>query len=806
MKQGKYDHKKIEEKWQKVWEKEGVYKTPSSLSQDKKYILDMFPYPSGATMHVGHLEGYVATDILSRYYRMKGYRVFHPMGWDAFGLPAENYAIKSGIHPAVSTHKNIEVFKDQLKISGLSYDWDYEIDTSSPEFYKWTQWLFILLFKKGLAYKKKAPVNWCPKDNTVLANEQVVNGNCERCGTPVVQKELNQWFFKITAYADRLISGLDKIDWLPEVKLQQKNWIGRSEGAEIGFKVQDADFEIKVFTTRPDTLFGATFMVVSPSYAKNNLLKFVDEERKSEVESYIRKSEQKSVNDLERDKTGVFLGLLAINPANDTPIPVFLADYVLDTYGTGAVMGVPAHDERDFEFAKEYNLKVIPVIDSNNDYSKSAYSREGKIINSGEWNGKKYPDDFKFILDYIKKKGWGEKKVSYHLRDWLISRQRYWGCPIPMIYCKKCGWQTVPESDLPVLLPEDVDFLPYGESPIARSKSFQKGVVCPICKAKAKREVDTMDTYVDSSWYFIRFVDPKNDKEFASQERIKMWLPVDEYVGGGHVVQHLLFSRFIWKVLYDEGFIDKSLGDEPFLKLRAPGWILGSDNRKMSKRWGNVVTPYDVIPKFGADTLRVYEMFMGPFDAVKPWSVSGVEGARRFLDKVWKVLTEKPKSSSEKDVMSKLHQTIKKVGKDLESYKFNTAISALMEFTNLIYEKGADIETLKKFCLLLAPFAPHLAEEVWQTRFAKSKGAFKSIHLESWPEYDPSLIVEDIVKIPVQVNGKLRSVLEIQAEDSKNENKLIELAKADEKVNKWLEGKKIKKTIFVPGKLLSFVV
>ncbi|MEK7550891.1 MAG: class I tRNA ligase family protein [Patescibacteria group bacterium] len=617
----KYDHTRIEKKWQEEWAKNQIYKT--SLARGKnKYILDMFPYPSGASMHVGHLEGYVGTDILSRYYRMRGYSILHPMGWDAFGLPAENYAIKTGIHPDKETHKNIEIFKRQLKASGLSYDWDKEIDTSSPEFYKWTQWLFIELFKKGLAYKKKSPVNWCPKDETVLANEQVEDGKCERCDTPVIKKDLDQWFFKITDYADRLISGLDGIDWLEEVKIQQKNWIGRKKS---------------------------------------------------------------------------------------------------------------------------------------------------------------------------------KKGITYHIHDWLISRQRYWGCPIPMVYCEDDGWQPVPDTDLPIMLPSDVDFLPHGESPIARSKTFQKGAKCSKCGKPARREVDTMDTYVDSSWYFIRFCDPKNIKEFASKEKI---IPVDDYVGGGHVVQHLLFARFFWKVLFDLGYIDKKMGDEPFLRLRAPGWILGEDSRKMSKRWGNVVTPDDIIPKFGADTLRVYEMFMGPFDVMKPWSMTGVEGASRFLGRVWRLFINFSNTSGVDAIVSKMHKTIKKVGEDIENYKFNTAISSLMELTNVIGKYGADKQTFKILALLLAPFAPHLAEEVWVEVL---KQPF-SIHKSSWPKYNEKYLQVEQVVIVLQVNGKLRSRLTIDSSRSKDKEFVIELAKSDEKVAKWLKGGRIKKEIFVSGKLVNFVV
>jgi leucyl-tRNA synthetase len=749
----KYNHTSIEKKWQEKWKESGIYNT-AEVPSKKKYILDMFPYPSGATMHVGHLEGYVGSDILSRYLRMNGYSVLHPMGWDAFGLPAENYAIKTGIDPDKSTHENIKTFKRQLEISGMSYDWSREIDTSSPEFYKWTQWLFIQLYKKGLAYKKKAPVNWCPKDETVLANEQVIDGKCERCDTPVIQKELDQWFFKITEYADRLISGLDTIDWPADVKIQQKNWIGRSEGRTIEFEIEGSGKKVKVFTTRPDTLNSATFLAVASKENKDS-----------------------------KEKLGKPTGEYAVNPLNGDSLPIWETNYVDSSYGTGAIMGVPAYDERDREFAVKYHIDIV----------ERPFTKE--------------------IL--------GEKTVHYHLRDWLISRQRYWGCPIPMIYCEDCGWQPVADADLPVLLPDDVDFLPHGESPIKRSKTFQKDLACPICGKSAKREVDTMDTYVDSSWYFIRFADPKNKKEFASREESKKWLPVDDYVGGGHVVQHLLFARFFWKVLYDADLLDKSLGDEPFLKLRAPGWILGSDSKKMSKRWGNVVTPDEIIPKFGADTLRVYEMFMGPFDVMKPWSTSGVEGAGRFLSKVWRLFigfsprssstfletAQTTKNSASADagrnlVVSKLHQTIKKVTNDIKEYKFNTAISSLMELTNIIIENGADKDTLKTLILLLAPFAPHLAEEIW----VEVLGQPFSVHKAAWPKYDNSKIVSDIVTIIVQVNGKVRGTLDLEPGIPDAESKVAERVKKDEKVAKWLEGKTIKKTVFVPGRLINFVI
>ncbi|MBX4205839.1 leucine--tRNA ligase [Candidatus Microgenomates bacterium] len=744
----KYDHKAIEKKWQDKWAKDNLYKTPQDPKTEKNFVLDMFPYPSGATMHVGHLEGYIGTDILSRFLRMQGKSVLHPMGWDAFGLPAENYAIKTGIHPDKSTHDNIKTFKRQLMTSGLSYDWEREIDTSDPDFCKWTQWLFILMFKNGLAYKKKSPVNWCPKDETVLANEQVIDGKCERCDTPVIKKDLDQWFFKITAYADRLIEGLQDIDWLEEVKIQQKNWIGRSEGMKIKFE------DIEVFTTRPDTLSGATFIALAPNHPS------LDKKYEFDMET--------------KEKQGEFTGRYVKNPLTGKKMPVWAVNYVNLDYGTGAIMGVPFLDDRDREFATKYQLDIVEM----------------------------EPDHS--IAKTLEEKGWGEKFVSYHMRDWLISRQRYWGAPIPMIYCDDCGWQPVSEDQLPVMLPMDVDFLPHGESPIARSKSFQEGVTCPKCGKKAKREVDTMDGYVDSSWYYIRFVDPKNKNRFADPDKIKAWLPVDNYVGGGHVVQHLLFARFFWKVLYDQGLVGKSLGDEPFLRLRAPGWILGPDSRKMSKRWGNVITPDDIIPKFGADTLRLYEMFMGPFDVVKPWSISGVEGMARFVNKLWDIFTNVSSKDSDNDskLTTKLHQTIKKVTHDLETFNYNTAISTLMEYVNQMREaQNYTKDYTRPLIQMIAPFAPHLAEEAW-----KMIGEEYSVHTSKWPKYKEELTQVDEVTLIIQVNGKLRSQIVMDKESASNEDEVTKISQNDENVSKWIDGKKIIKIIFVPNKLINFVV
>lgn len=859
----RYKPSEIEPKWQKIWEEQDIYLTPKEVKK-KKYILDMFPYPSGATLHVGHVEGYVGTDIVARYERMKGNQVLHPMGWDAFGLPAENYAIQTGTHPDKSTHDNIKTFKRQLSSVGLSYDWSREIDTSSPEFYKWTQGLFILMFKRGLAYKEKADVNWCPSCETVLANEQVINGQCERCGTEIEMKDLDQWFLKITEYADRLISGLDNIDWLEEVKAQQKNWIGRSEGARIQFSVlsssvtdkpktakpdsenrkQKTDsWTVEVFTTRPDTLFGATFLVLSPEHslieAISNFQVPISNKKVEEVKKYVelakKKTEQERIAE-GREKTGVFSGLYAINPVNNDKIPVWIADYVLMGYGTGAIMAVPAHDARDFEFAKKYDLPIRQVIVPGEDYRKplkqleEAYDGPGGLVNSGDWDDYAVPEAIPKIIGWLEEKGAGKKEITYHLRDWLISRQRYWGVPIPMIRCSTCekngqgerrdmpGWWTAPEKDLPVLLPKDVDFRPTGESPIARSQSFQEKVTCPNCGSKAKREVDTMDTYVDSSWYFIRFVDNKNKNEFASSQDIKQWLPVDIYVGGGHVVQHLLFARFFWKVLFDAGLIDKSLGEEPFLKLRAPGWILGPDSRKMSKRWKNMVTPDDIIPKYGADTLRMYEMFIGPFETMKPWNLTGVEGMWRFVNKIWRLFDETKDLSEEeqeKQIDTLINRLIKKVGEDIEAMSFNTAISTMMETYNSLIElrrKGIKINwrsVWKKYLLVMAPFAPHATEELWERLMIKdeklkNKENHKSIHFEPWPEYDEKYLVEDEVTIVVQVNGKRRGEIVVENKISNIKDKIEE--KAREAVRIHLEGKEVKNVIYVPGRIINFVV
>ncbi len=837
----KYNPSEIEPKWQKEWENAGIYATPK-VAKSKKYILDMFPYPSGASMHVGHLEGYVGTDIISRYERMKGNVVLHPMGWDAFGLPAENYAVKTGIHPQESTHKNIETFKRQLSITGLSYDWDREIDTSSPEFYKWTQWLFALMYKRGLAYKKEADVNWCPSCETVLANEQVVDGRCERCDTEVVQKKLSQWFLKITNYSDRLISGLTQIDWLEEVKVQQKNWIGKSEGLIFTAPVKDSKLKIQTFSAHFEAFCADTFVVIAPDHPfletllegvvnKEEILKF--------CKKLIEKRQKRGVVE-GKESEGIFSGRYIVDPVGNGDLPIWVASYALKDYGTGIVK-CSAHDERDFRFAKKYGIRLKPVL-----FPKRAKHRKkienleecfidmvnGYLTEPVELQGRRAGDVRQEVIKYVVKNKLAKPVTKYHLRDWLISRQRYWGAPIPMVYCDKCaergkgerddmpGWYLVPEDELPVILPKDVDFRPTGESPLARSKTFQKGAICPGCGVKAKREVDTMDTYVDSSWYFIRFTDPQNDREFASQKAIKQWLPVDTYVGGGHVVQHLLFARFFWKVLFDAGLIDKTLGDEPFLKLRAPGWILGPDSRKMSKRWNNVVTPDDIIPKYGADTLRMYEMFMGPFEAMKPWSLTGVEGMWRFVNRVWRIVTEYhdivlTDADDTRDILRARHKLVQTITKDIEELHFNTAIASLMEFVNLLQDKAQGKvrrvgtskvrcaewdEALRTLVLLLAPFAPHMTEELWQN-VLDQKGA---VHLAPWPTFATELATELIQEIPVQVNGKLRGTVQIDNSEADKQSIIEAKARALDGVSRYLTGK-VKKVVFVPGRLINFV-
>jgi len=821
-----YNPKAIEPKWQQYWEEKQLARAEDFSSSPayakalagkaKFYCLDMFPYPSGAGLHVGHPKGYTATDVISRYKRMNGFNVLHPMGWDAFGLPAENYAIKTKIHPDQSTHENILHFKEQIKSFGFSYDWTREIDTSSPDYYKWTQWFFLFLYKQGLAYKAKAPVNWCPKCQTVLANEQAQNGQCDRCQSQVEQKELEQWFFKITDFSEELLEGLDRIDWPEPIKTMQRNWIGKSEGINITYKIKGLNQEIVVFTTRPDTNFGATFIVLAPDcqFVQQNIDSFP---RQPEVQEYVKISKEKT--ELERlaqgrKKTGVFTGLYAINNLNNKELPVYISDFVLATVGTGAVVGVPGHDLRDFEFAQEMGLEIIRVVvGKDGDTSpitepEQVQEEEGAMINSGFLDGMDIHQATKEVMDYLEQKGWGKRTVSYRLRDWLVSRQRYWGAPIPIIYCEKCGEVPVLEADLPVLLATDVDFMPTGESPLAKSKDFHN-VKCTKCGSKARRESDTMDTFVCSSWYFFRYTDPNNKKEFADKKLIHNWCPVDIYVGGAeHAVLHLLYARFFTKALFKAGLISF---DEPFLKLRNVGLVLAEGGEKMSKSKGNVINPDEVIKEYGADTLRLYEMFMGPFEQAIAWDTKSIRGVRRFLDRVYnlksKVKNQKSKIQVKNQKLEKLlHKTIKKVSEDIEQMKFNTAISALMILVNEM-EKEEEITStvFVDFLKLLAPFAPHLAEELYARVTNKKENEKKeSVFEEEWPKHDISLTEDETVHIIAQINGKVRGA--IACSRGLGNEQVLALTKASPQIAKWLENKKIKNIVFVPDKLINFVV
>ncbi|MEI6462782.1 MAG: class I tRNA ligase family protein [bacterium] len=910
-----YDHNSIEEKWMKNWAELGLYKFDENSSKEKKYILDMFPYPSGAGLHVGHVEGYSATDIYSRYMRMKGYNVLHPMGWDAFGLPAENYAIKTNVHPDKTTNEAIKTFTSQINRLGLSYDWSREIATHKKEYYKWTQWLFLLLYKKGLAYKKEALANFCPSCQTVLANEQVVDGKCERCGTVVSQKLMNQWFFKITDYADRLITGLDKLDWPSSTKLAQVNWIGKSTGAELNFKVawkdpnNNEEQYIKVFTTRPDTIYGCTFLVLAPEHKM--VEKIVTPEQKDEVEKYLKEAKGKTelTRTTEKEKTGVFTGGYVYNPFNEEKIPVWISDFVISTYAEGALMAVPAHDERDNEFAKKYNLPIIPVIKARvakylvvekslapekvkemlntwtsevkevskswgniysvnvpvekepeminflkdnlietspdggawfadsmgttnnilvkdkhfkinsdkdlNDFkdfekakgipedqlfalSLSVFSdKDGILMNSDMYSGLSVQDAFEKMLKFAEDEGFGKKKVQFRLRDWLISRQRYWGAPIPMIYDNDGNFMPVKEEDLPVELPMDVDFKPTGISPLVDSKKFHEIDTKRYPNAK-EREMDTMDTFVDSSWYFLRFCDPNNTVNFASPEKMNKFGPVDLYMGGAeHTVLHLLYARFFTKVLFDEGYITF---DEPFLKLRHQGMIIASDHTKMSKSKGNVINPDEICKTSGADTLRMYEMFMGPLDQSKAWSVDSVKGIRRFLQRVYDFSEKIDTKGTEISVAenAEINMLVKSTTDDIDSLKLNTAVSGFMKFMNFAEIEGKlNVSSWIKFLTCLAPFAPFITEELWEKIGKKT-----SIHLESWPTYDETVIKSKVQTVVVQVNGKKRAMFDIQPETPEEEVYKM----AFESVKDKAKESEVKKKFYVKGKIVSFVV
>lgn len=800
-----YDHKKIEKKWQKFWAANNTFVTHEDQDKPKFYALDMFPYPSGQGLHVGHPEGYTATDILSRMKRAQGYNVLHPMGWDAFGLPAEQYALDTGNDPAEFTEKNIQTFKRQINSLGFSYDWNREINTTDPEYYKWTQWIFTKLYEKGLAYEAEVAVNWVPELGTVIANEEVIDGKSERGGYDVIRKPMRQWMLKITAYADRLLEDLDLVEWPDSIKEMQRNWIGRSVGANVTFKVANSEESFTVFTTRPDTLFGATYAVLAPELDLVN--KITTPEQEAAVAEYVAEAAKKSElnrTDLAKEKTGVFTGAYAINPVNGKEIPIWIADYVLASYGTGAIMAVPAHDERDYEFAKTFDLEIIPVLDGG-DVAVAAYTEDGPHVNSEFLDGLNKEDSMDKIIAWLEEKGVGKKEVSYRLRDWLFSRQRYWGEPIPIIHWEDGTTTTVPEAELPLRLPVTKDIKPSGtgESPLANIEDWVN-VVDPVTGKKGRRETNTMPQWAGSSWYFLRYIDPHNNKELANYEKLERWLPVDIYIGGAeHAVLHLLYARFWHKFLYDLGVVPTK---EPFQKLFNQGMILGGNNEKMSKSRGNVVNPDDVVERYGADTLRLYEMFMGPLDASIAWSENGLEGSRKFLDRIWRLIVDEDGKMRDRITnfndgkLTKVYnQTVKKVTEDYEHLHFNTAISQLMVFINEAYKVDAlPYLYVEGFVQLLAPIAPHFAEELWSIL-----GNEGGISYVPWPVFDEAALVEDEVEIVIQVNGKVKAKVMVAAAATKEE--MEELAKGHEQVAGLLADKTIRKVIVVPGKLVNIV-
>jgi leucyl-tRNA synthetase len=788
-----YNAPETEAKWQARWREAGAHKANlANPNKEKYYNLTMFPYPSGDKLHIGHWYNYGPVDTWGRYMKMKGYEVFQPMGFDSFGLPAENYAIKTGIHPAETTRTNIDKMKEQIAAIGGMYDLDLNLETSHPSYYKWTQWLFLQLYKNDLAYRKEAPVNWCISCQTVLANEQVVDGNCERCKNEVIRKDLTQWFFKITDYADKLLD-YEGMDWPEKTITMQKNWIGRSEGAKVRFQIQGFDEVIEVFTTRPDTLFGATYMVLSPEHPLVSLI--VNEEQLEAVQSYQKEVQSKSEmqrTDLNKDKSGVFTGAYAINPVNGESIPVWIADYVLMSYGTGAIMAVPAHDERDHEFAKKYSLEIIEVVEGGENVQEEAYTGDGTLVNSELLDGLSVGEAKARIIEWLSSEQVGEGVVNFRLRDWLISRQRYWGAPIPIIYCESCGEVPVPEDQLPVVHPHIEDYVPKGESPLASSDDFVN-VDCPECGKAAKREVDTMDTFVCSSWYFLRYPDSENESEPWSKERANKWMPVDMYIGGPeHACMHLLYARFIHRVMHDLGYVDAK---EPFKRLVHQGMVT-KDGAKMSKSKGNVVSPDEFVDQYGSDVFRMYLMFMGPFTDGGDWNDRGIMGVARFVDRFYRMMQTESEGT---DMNTLVHQTVERAGKAVEQMNFNIAIAALMELTNNALKVGLSNEQKSLVLRVLAPLAPHLAEELWE-----QMGNSSSIFEAEWPEADPKYLVQTNVTYAVQVNGKLRGTIELPVEASKDE--ALKTAKEIANVQKFLEGKEIKKEIFVQGKIIGFVV
>ncbi len=800
-----YSPKDIEKKWQDIWDEEKAFRAGEDYSKPKYYALVEFPYPSGQGLHVGHPRPYTALDIIARKKRLQGYNVLYPMGWDAFGLPTENYAIKNKIHPEVVTKNNVAHFKEQLKSLGYSFNWDREVNTTDPEYYKWTQWIFLKMFEKGLAYKTEMPINWCTSCKVGLANEEVVNGVCERCGNEVVRKVKSQWMLKITAYADKLLEGLEEVDYIEKVKTSQRNWIGRSVGAEVDFKIAKKEDSLKIFTTRPDTLFGATYMVISPEHP---LVDKYKEEIKNwnEIIAYRETAAKKSDferTELAKEKTGVMVdGLCAVNPVNGKEIPIWISDYVLMSYGTGAIMAVPAHDERDWDFAKKFGLPIIEVV-AGGEVQEKAFTdvATGKLVNSDFLDGLEVAEAKKKIISWLEEKEIGKQKVNYKLRDWVFSRQRYWGEPIPLVKCEKCGYVPIPESELPLMLPKVDSYMPTdnGESPLAAMTDWVN-TTCPCCGGKAKRETDTMPQWAGSSWYFLRYIDPHNTKEFASKEALNYWMPVDWYNGGmEHTTLHLLYSRFWHKFLYDLGLVNTK---EPYQKRTSHGMILGENGEKMSKSRGNVVNPDDIVAEFGADTLRTYEMFIGAFELSAAWSKEGVKGCRRFLERVWKLqdMVDEKEEGYSKELETKMHQTIKKVSQDFESLKFNTAIAAMMSLVNEFYRLNRVTKgEFKSLLILLNPVAPHMTEEIWQIIGEKAR-----IYQTVWPEYEEEKTIENEVEIAVQVNGKVKATIKVTLEEE--QDSVREKAMQVTSVKGAVENKTIVKEIYIKGKIYNIVV
>lgn len=796
-----YNHRAIEQKWQKIWDDEKAFAATDDYSKPKYYALVEFPYPSGQGLHVGHPRPYTALDIVARKRRMQGYNVLYPMGWDAFGLPTENYAIKNKIHPRIVTENNVKHFKQQLHSLGYSFDWDREINTTDPQYYKWTQWIFLKLFKEGLAYKSEMPINWCTSCKVGLANEEVVNGVCERCGSPVVRKVKSQWMLKITDYAEKLLEGLEDVDYIERVKVSQKNWIGKSQGAEVEFQVAGKEEKLTVYTTRPDTLFGATYMVVSPEHPMLDKYK-EDIKNWDAIQDYREQAAKKSDferSELAKEKTGVAIdGLTAINPVNEKEIPIWVSDYVLMSYGTGAIMAVPAHDTRDWEFAKKFNLPIIEVVAGGENVQEEAYTdvASGKLINSGFLDGLEVAEAKKKMIAFLEEKGIGKSKTNFKLRDWVFSRQRYWGEPIPIVKCEKCGYVPLPESELPLELPDVDSYMPTdnGESPLAAMTDWVN-TTCPCCGGPAQRETDTMPQWAGSSWYFLRYTDPKNTEALASKEALKYWLPVDWYNGGmEHTTLHLLYSRFWHRFLYDQGVVPTK---EPYQKRTSHGMILGENGEKMSKSRGNVVNPDDIVMDYGADTLRTYEMFIGAFDLSASWSENGVKGCRRFLDRVWKLQEILVDGDEYRGAFeTKMHQTIQKVSSDFENLKYNTAIAAMMSLLNDFYKEGSiNRAEFKTFLILLNPVAPHITEEIWE-----NCGYEGRVYAQTWPEFDEAKTVEDTIELPVQINGKTRAVVTLPADVDKD----TAIAAGKELIADKLTGT-IVKEIYVPGRIINIV-